>query len=218
MKHNDKLWTVTALTVAVAALSAAAPAANARVMIIEPPGFGGSNPVPQPPSPSPQPPAPPPPAAPSLSIEDVSLIEGDAGTSTMVFRVSLSAVISGGLTIDLATIANTAGAGDFSPRSLSNVTFGDTAANLFVDFAVDITGDTTIEDSETFFVGVSNLRFANSTIDATLFATGTILNDDGATAAVPEPATGLLVGGSLLALAWTRQRARRRIGLPKARA
>ena len=61
------------------------------------------------------------PAVPNLSINDVSLDEGDAGTTTFDFTVSLSPPApAGGVTFDIATANNTATQpSDYTAKSLT---------------------------------------------------------------------------------------------------
>ena len=119
----------------------------------------------------------PPPAA-SLSIADVSVTEGDTGTTTAAFLVKLNtAAPAGGVTFDIATQDDTATAasGDYDARSVTGATIpaGDT------EFAFDVTinGDTVVESIETFFVNVTNVTGAAVTDGQ---AIGTITNDDAA--------------------------------------
>jgi hypothetical protein len=65
------------------------------------------------------------PTTPNFSINDVSQAEGNAGTTTFTFTVSLSApALAGGVTFDIATQDNTATTadGDYVARSLTGQT------------------------------------------------------------------------------------------------
>lgn len=113
---------------------------------------------------------------PVLSINDVSLAEGNSGTSTMTFTVSLSSPAgAGGVTFDIATQDNTATTAnnDYVARSLTSQTI--TQGNSSFTFDVTINGDTTTEPNETFFVNVTNVTGA---ILGDGQGTGTISNDD----------------------------------------
>src|SRR5436305_112161 len=114
-------------------------------------------------------------AAPNLSINDVSLNEGNAGTTTFTFTVSLSAPApAGGVTFDIATADGTAVAGsDYAGKSLTSQTIP--AGSSTYTFDVLANGDTTPEGNETFFVNVTNTTNAIVTDGQGL---GTILNDD----------------------------------------
>ncbi|WP_421359044.1 putative Ig domain-containing protein [Agrobacterium rosae] len=112
-------------------------------------------------------------AVPSLSIDDVSVNEGNSGTSTATFTVSLSAASGQTVSVNYATADGTATAGsDYVARS-GTLTFapGTTAQGV----AVTVNGDTTVEPNEAFSVGLSGA--SNASI-ARATGTGTILNDD----------------------------------------
>ncbi len=54
----------------------------------------------------------------SLSIDDVTITEGDAGAATATFTVTLSGISPDTVTVDYATADGTAVApGDYSPRA-----------------------------------------------------------------------------------------------------
>lgn len=114
-------------------------------------------------------------AAPNLSINDVSVAEGNSGTSIATFTVSLSAPApSTDITFDIATQNNTAASGsDYVARTLTNQVIP--AGVQTYSFDVTINGDTTIEPDETFFVNVTNVSGA-TVIDGQ--GLGTIQNDD----------------------------------------
>ena len=112
---------------------------------------------------------------PNLTINDVSLNEGSAGTSNATFTVSLSAPAGpGGVSFDIATANGTATAGsDYAAKSLSGQTIS--AGSSTYTFTVLVNGDTLNEPNETFFVNVSNVMGA-IVVDGQ--ALGTITNDD----------------------------------------
>jgi len=113
---------------------------------------------------------------PTLSINDVSVIEGNAGTTTASFTVSLSsAALAGGVTFDIATQNNSATTADndYVGRSLTSQTI--TAGNQSFTFNVTVNGDTNSEPNESFFVNVTNV--SGATVGDAV-GVGTILNDD----------------------------------------
>jgi Ca2+-binding RTX toxin-like protein len=115
------------------------------------------------------------PAGPTISINNVAVTEGNAGSSTATFTATLSAASAQTVSVDAATANGTATApGDYQSAS-ATLTFapGVTTAN----FSVQINGDTTPEGNETYFVNLTNP--VNATI-STPQGTGTI-NDDDAT-------------------------------------
>jgi len=112
--------------------------------------------------------------SPLLSINDVSITEGDLGTKTLNFTVTL---FSGGnltVKVDYATANGTATAGsDYVAIPTSTLTFnpGDSTKTV----SVTINGDQTFEPDETLLVNLSNP--VNASIGKPQ-GTGTILNDD----------------------------------------
>lgn len=116
-------------------------------------------------------------APPNLSINDVSLTEGNSGTQNMVFTVTLSTTAPvGGVTFDIMTVAGTATATtDYITKSLTGQTIP--SGQTSYTFAVTINGDIDSEPNESFSVVVSNVQGANITDGVGL---GTITNDDAA--------------------------------------
>ena len=110
-----------------------------------------------------------------LSINDVSHNEGNAGTTSFIFTVSLSLPApAGGVSFDIATADGTAVApGDYVVNSLTGQTIP--AGGSTYSFTVLVNGDTTPEADETFFVNVSNVANA-VVVDGQ--GQGTIVNDD----------------------------------------
>lgn len=98
---------------------------------------------------------------PDLSISDVSLNEGNAGTTTFTFTVSLSAPAGpGGVTFDIATADGSATApSDYTSNSLLAQTIP--SGNTTYLFDVSVNGDTIFEFDENFLVNVTNVTGAN---------------------------------------------------------
>jgi DNA/RNA endonuclease G (NUC1) len=113
---------------------------------------------------------------PNLSINDVSLNEGDGGQTAFNFTVSLSSAAgAGGVNFNVDTADGTASApGDYTAvHTSASIPQGATTVNV----NVQVNGDTVVEPNETLFVNISNVSGANVT-DAQ--GQGTILNDDAA--------------------------------------
>jgi Tol biopolymer transport system component len=111
---------------------------------------------------------------PSLSIGDASIVEGNSGTQTLAFDVTLSAAPTTNVTFAIATANGTALAGtDYVAKAVAGATIpaGVTSYTLLVT----VNGDVTYENSETFQVQVSNVSGA-TVADGS--AVGTIANDD----------------------------------------
>jgi large repetitive protein len=113
-------------------------------------------------------------ALPTVTIGNATANEGNSGTTTFTFAVTLSAPSASTVTVDYATADGSAVApGDYASGS-GTVTFnpGQTAKQI----VVSVNGDTTVETTETYTVGLSNAT--NATIAGTGIGTGTITNDD----------------------------------------
>ncbi|MDA1017254.1 MAG: FG-GAP-like repeat-containing protein, partial [Planctomycetota bacterium] len=113
-------------------------------------------------------------SAAGISINDVSINEGNSGTTPAVFTVSLSEPSNQVVTVNYTTALDgsaTSGV-DYAPTN-GTVTFpiGSTSQQILVD----IIGDTNIESNENFYVDLSNA--VNATI-ADSYGVGNILNDD----------------------------------------
>ncbi len=112
----------------------------------------------------------------TLAINDVAVAEGNAGTTTFSFTVSLSAPAgAGGVSFDIATADGTAtlADNDYVQRALTGQTIA--AGNSTYTFDVSVNGDLTNEPNETFFVNVTNVTGATV---ADGQGQGTINNDD----------------------------------------
>jgi disulfide oxidoreductase YuzD len=118
-------------------------------------------------------------AAPAISINDVTIAEGDSGTTNATFNVTLSTASGFTVTVNYATADGTATAGSDYQSTSGTLTFipGQTTQTI----AVPINGDTTFESNETFFVNLTTPT--NATILDNQ-GQGTITNDD---AAPPTP-------------------------------
>jgi glucose/arabinose dehydrogenase len=113
-------------------------------------------------------------AQPTISINDVSVAEGNSGTSALGFTVSLSNPSSQTITVNYATQEGTAQVGsDFVHIPGGTVTF--TPGQTSQPVSVTINGDTTFEANETVDVNLSGQT--NATIGDGQ-GVGTITNDD----------------------------------------
>jgi hypothetical protein len=110
---------------------------------------------------------------PLLSVNDVTVTEGDAGTTTATFNVTLSAASGKTVTVDWATADDSAiQPGDFAAAS-GTLTFaaGDTSETI----PVAVNGDVTAELDETFRVILSAPSNADLGDDE---GVGTIVDDE----------------------------------------
>ena len=118
---------------------------------------------------------------PALSIGDVSMTEGNSGTTNAVFPVTLSAASSRAVVVSYATVDGSATApSDFASTS-GTLTFSPLSTTRTI--SVPVTGDTTAETDETFALNLSNP--SNATIaDGT--GQATIVDDDVPTASMGD--------------------------------
>jgi uncharacterized repeat protein (TIGR01451 family) len=110
----------------------------------------------------------------TLSVSDVSVLEGDVGVTQAVFTVSLSRSNFQAVYVDYFTSSGTASAGTDYFSAADTLTFYPGTTNLSV--SVLVYGDIITEPNETFFLG---LRNATNAIIGRSTGTATIINDDG---------------------------------------
>jgi hypothetical protein len=110
---------------------------------------------------------------PSASINDVTLDEGNAGSKTATFTVSLSAPSGKPISIAFATADGAASAGTDYQETTGTLTFNPGQTTRTIN--VTVNGDTTVEPNETFFVNLTNP--SNVTL-ADAQGAGAIVNDD----------------------------------------
>ncbi len=117
---------------------------------------------------------PPPPPAPSVSINDVSKAEGNAGTTAFTFTLTRS----GDLTSSSIVSVSTGGGSALAPTdyaSQSNILVAFAPNSPTATFTVNVNGDPNVEPDENFFVNVTSVT--NATIGDGQ-GQGTIQNDD----------------------------------------
>ncbi len=113
--------------------------------------------------------------APTLSISDAVIAEGNSGTANATFTVTLSEVSGRPVSINFATADGTAKQPDDYNALTGTVTFapGQTSRTI----AIGVKGDTIAEPNETFRVNLSGAVGANIANNQGI---GTITNDDAA--------------------------------------
>ena len=111
---------------------------------------------------------------PAISIADASVIEGNVGTTNMIFAVTLTAPSEQTITVNYATSNGTAVAGSDYIATNGTVTFAPGITNETI--AVAVIGDILVEPNETFFANLSNP--VNGVLGRAQ-GVGTIINDDG---------------------------------------
>ncbi len=134
--------------------------------------------------------------APTLSINDVSIVEGNSGTSSLVFTVTRTGLTALPASFTAATADGTAIApSDYLAALVGSTTIAAGGATGSATLTATINGDFLAELNETFFVNLS--APGNATI-ADNQGVGTISNDDIAGVAVTESAgsTEVIEGGA----------------------
>ncbi len=96
---------------------------------------------------------------PAITIGDVSLIEGDAGTQNAMVVVSLNARSTKTVSVNYGTANGTATVGSDYQAASGKLTFapGETSKSILVP----VRGDQLLEGNENFFVNLSGARRAN---------------------------------------------------------
>ncbi len=127
-----------------------------------------------------------------LTIADAAVIEGDAGTATLTFRIVYTGKPTGGIAVDYATAAGSATAGtDYT--SASGTAPLPSGGCKCVDVTVDVLADLDEEANETLLVSLSDPAIATISDGS---ATGTIYDDDGPPAIVVLDAVADEAAGS----------------------
>jgi hypothetical protein len=133
-----------------------------------------------------------------LSISDVTVIEGNMGTTTAIFNITLSPTSASTVTVAYATANGTATAGSDYVSTSGSLSFA--PGQSMRTIAVTVNGDTIAEGNETFFVNLSGAT--NATISDAQ-GIGTISNDD-ASVVTPGIVDGTFEAGNPWP-AWTVQ-------------
>jgi hypothetical protein len=112
-------------------------------------------------------------SVPKVSINDVSQMEGNSGTTNFIFTVALSAASSQTIKVDYTTNDVTTNTPSDYHENIGTLIFapGETSKQI----VVLVNGDTQFEPDETFTVTLSN--FVNA-VGNKISGLGTILNDD----------------------------------------
>ena len=117
----------------------------------------------------------------AISINDVSISEGNSGTTTASFTVSLSNASSQTVTVNYATADNTAHAGSDYVNASGTLTF--TPGQTSQTISVGINGDVLNEETVSFNVNLTSPT--NATISDSQ-GVGTIVDDDAPVLATEE--------------------------------
>lgn len=109
-----------------------------------------------------------------LAINDVTLAEGNSGTTAFTFTVTRSGNTSGASSATWTVNNGTTDAGDFSGALTGTVSFA--AGETTQTITVQVVGDTTAEANETFTVDLTSPSVGTVIVDGQ--GAGTITNDD----------------------------------------
>jgi hypothetical protein len=114
-----------------------------------------------------------------IFISDVTITEGNSGTTNAVFTVTLSNAVDTAVTVNYATADGTATTTDNDYTAIATTPLIFNAGETSKTITVVVNGDTKVESNETFFINLSNLNAngRNVTI-ADNQGQGTIANDD----------------------------------------
>jgi hypothetical protein len=115
----------------------------------------------------------------SVSIADVTITEGQSGTSNAIFTVTRTGGTAA-FSVNFATANGSATTGSDYQAASGTLNFGSGVTSQTI--SVPIIGDTSVESDETFFVNLSGST-NGATISRTQ-ATGTIVNDDSAASSI----------------------------------
>ncbi|HEU4833526.1 MAG TPA: Calx-beta domain-containing protein [Pyrinomonadaceae bacterium] len=113
------------------------------------------------------------PVQPTISISDATVNEGNSGTTSAAFNVTLSSASSQTISVNYVTASNSATSSSDYVSASGTVTF--TPGQTSKPITIQVVGDTAVESNENFLVNLSNPF--NATL-ADSQGVGSILNDD----------------------------------------
>ena len=110
----------------------------------------------------------------SLSINDVSVVEGDSGTTDLTFTVTRAGGSDGAVSVDWSIANGTTNAADFGGAMTGTINFA--AGETVRTITVQVAGDLAIEPTEGFTVQLGNPQGGVTITDG--IGAGTIVTDD----------------------------------------
>lgn len=130
----------------------------------------------------------------TLSIDDVTVAEGDSGTTNFTFTVTLSEAVDTGVSVQFDTVDNTAvsigAAADFASVAGGSLNFTGTA-NETQTLTITANTDDVVELDESFFVDLTNILASSRNVTfADDRGVGTITNEDAATLSIDDVTLG----------------------------
>ncbi|MCA2645731.1 MAG: cadherin domain-containing protein, partial [Microcystis sp. M069S2] len=122
-----------------------------------------------------------------IFISDVTITEGNSGTTNAVFTVTLSNQVDTAVTVNYATANGTATTADNDYTAIPTTALTFNAGETSKTITVAVNGDTKVESNETFFLNLSNLQTNGSNVTlADNQGQGTITDDDSASIAITD--------------------------------
>ncbi|HSF14304.1 MAG TPA: Calx-beta domain-containing protein [Vicinamibacteria bacterium] len=126
-----------------------------------------------------------------ISINNVTMDEGDAGTTQFTFTVTLDAPVDVQVDVPFTTQDVSATAPSDYLTASGTLQFPVGAANQTLDIVVDVNGDTTVEPTETFHVALTGINASGREMNGNIIITqqpgvGTIVNDDNASLSIND--------------------------------
>ncbi|MEO1369196.1 MAG: Calx-beta domain-containing protein, partial [Acidobacteriota bacterium] len=121
----------------------------------------------------------------SISIDDVTLPEGDSGQAAFTFTISFSGDVAGGFTVGYATRDQSAIAGDDYAAAAGTLSFTG-ADGEQQTITVQVLGDARVEAQEAFQVVLEEPSNSVVNLDDGI-GVGTVFNDDTASIAIDDP-------------------------------
>lgn len=118
-----------------------------------------------------------------LSINDASDNEGDGGNINYIFTISIDNPSDTDITVDYATSDDSASTADNDYINVATTQATIAAGSFSTQLAVQVSGDSTVEGNESFFVNLSNPSGAGFLDNQGI---GTIINDDQAQLSIDD--------------------------------
>ncbi|MGH8030770.1 MAG: Kelch repeat-containing protein, partial [Arenimonas sp.] len=132
---------------------------------------------------------------PRISINDMSINEGDSGTKLMTFTISLSQASAAPVHVRVDSAPGTASHIELDFVQVGATVVSIPAGQVSKAFSVTVRGDTTIEPTENFYLNLSNPN-GGAILDGQ--GIGYIINDDGPVILINDVAVGEGASGTKL--------------------
>ena len=126
-----------------------------------------------------------------VTVDNTTFAEGNSGTTTFTFNVSLSRVASQDITVVAKTLGVTATGGGVDFDDVTNQLVTITAGTLSSTVTVDVIGELIVENDETFEIKLTDAKYKGVTDTSRVIidddtGVGTIVNDDTASISISD--------------------------------